>query len=233
MPAIDPERLLRQMQEIESLPNDSSSVARAVLEVLEEYSDPARPSTPSVPKPVIRSLRTTLHRREEVLAIAESLWRKGSPDARLLAAGLLEVVVEPKVASIAEKWAGGRVLIEIVRELGERGLTGWRRSDPPAFLSRIEKWLESGLRRTQVLALYALRARAFDEDFEDLPSVLELLHGRLSGARGEVKEALTYLVLALASVAPDETAIFLDDEDPSPLVKSLKGRLNAQRVGVV
>jgi hypothetical protein len=233
MPAIDPDRLARQIENLRTHSGDPDQIARAVLTILEEYSEPARPSTTSVPAPVIRSLRTALRQQGDPKAIAEALWKKGIPDSRLLAAGLIGDIEDPEAAAIAEGWAGHSVPIEIVRELGERGLAGWRRADPTGFVNQISEWLDKGKRRGQVLAVYALRGRVGDDDFEDLPSVFELLEGRLESPRGEMREGFVLLIAALMEVAFEETANFLDDEKSSPLTKTLRARLKSQRVGVV
>ena len=233
MPAIDPNRLARQAEDLAAQPDDPGQIARAVRDLIEEYSDQARSSSPSLPTPVIRSLRTALEQHGQQKDLSEALWREGSPDSRLLAAGLLEKSENPEVAATAERWAGQSVPIEIVRELGERGLTGWRQADPTGFLDQVTSWLDGHKRRSQVLAAYALRARVSDPDFEDLPSVLGLLEGRLNGARGEVREALVALFTALEKVAPEETANFLNDEESSPLTKALRARFNSQTLRMV
>lgn len=155
------------------------------------------------------------------------------PDSRLLAAGLLGELEGLEVAATAERWAGQNVPIEIVRELGERGLYGWRRADPTAFLTQLSSWLDDRRPRIRVLAIYALRGRVRDPDFDDLPSGFGLVEGRLAKARGEMREALVALITAFAEVASEETASFLNDEESSPLTKALRERLKAQKVRVV
>ncbi len=233
MPAIDPHRLASQLDDLRSQPNDPDQIAHLVEELFEEYSDQNRSSVPAVPAPVIRSTRAALHQLGQPRAISEALWKGGSPDSQLLAAGLLERIEEPSVAATVERWAGQNVSIEIVRELGERGLSGWRRTDPAGFLIQLSRWLDDRKRRSRVLAVYALRARSRDSDFEDLPSVLGLIKGRLAGVRGEMREALVALFAALADEAPEETASFLTDEPSSPLTKALRKKFNTAAAGVV
>jgi len=233
MPAIDPHRLSGQLDHLRTHSSDADQIAREVRDLIEEYSDPSKSHAPAVPAPVIRSLRAALHQLGQQVAISEALWKGGLPDARLLAAGLLERVEDAEVAATAEHWAGQGAPIEIVRELGERGLSGWRRADPIGFMNQITSWLDDRKRRSRVLAVYALRGRVRDAEFEDLPSAFGLVEGRLAGARGEMREALVALITSLADVAPEETAGFLDDEEPSPLTKVLRARFKLQRVRVV
>jgi hypothetical protein len=233
MPAIDPNRLARQVEDLIAQPDEPDRIARLVRDLVEEYSDQTRSSVPTVPAPVIRALRGALQQHEQPKAISEALWEVSLPDTRLLAAGLLERIREPEAAATAKRWAGQNVPIEIVRELGARGLAGWRRADPVGFLDQITLWLDEQRGRGRVLALYALRERVSDPDFEDLPSILALVEGRLSGIRGEMREAMVALVTALEKVAPEETINFLNDEESSPLVKSLRARFDSQSIRMV
>jgi len=233
MPAIDPHRFASQLDNLRSQSTDPDQIARLVQELFEEYSDQNKSSVPTVPSPVIRSTRAALHQLGQPTAISEAIWKGGLPDSRLLAAGLLERIADPAVASTAERWAGQNVSIEIVRELGERGLSGWRRTDPAGFMIQIARWLDDRKRRSRVLAVYALRARLRDSDFEDLPAILELIEDRLAGVRGEMREALVALITALAEVAPEETASFLADEQSSPLTKALRKKFNTPAARVV
>ena len=232
MPAIDPERLTRQIEDLQTQSDDPGEIALEVRDLIEEYSDPTKTSGLAVPSPVIRSVRGALQQHEDPGAIAKQLWKTGLPDAKFLAAGMLEILESSQTAATADRWANQNVQIEIVQELGIRGLAGWRRADPN-FLSQLATWLSDRKRRSRVLAVYALQGRVIDEDFEDLPSAFDLLKGRLDGARGEMQEALTTLMATLYRIAPEETAGFLDDEKPGPLVKALKARFNTERVGVV
>lgn len=233
MPAIDPTRLHRELEALKSGVNDPQRIARETRDLIEAYSEQSRSPALAVPAPVIRSLRVILRGLGNPESLSEALWMTGIPDSQLLAAGLLESIEGPDVATIAERWAAQSVPIEIVRELAERGLSGWRRVDPSGFIDQITIWLDDRKRRSRVLAAYAVRGRMLDSNFEDLPSVLELLEGRLAGVHGELREALVTLITSLAEVAPNETESFLDDEESSPLVRALKARINTSKVRVV
>lgn len=233
MPAIDPNRLARQVDDLLGMPGDPEQIARTVRDLVEEYSDQTRSPVPTMPRPVIRALRGALLQHEHPKAISEALWEVSLPDTKLLAAGMLEQIEEPEVAVIAKRWAGQNVSIDIVRELAARGLAGWRRADPAAFQDQIISWLDEHRGRGRVLALYGLREGINDPDFEDLPSIFSLLEGRLSGVRGEMREAMVSLITALEKMAPEETLNFLNDEQSSPLVRALRARFDSQSVRMV
>ncbi len=233
MPAVDPNRLARQVEELATEPRDPNQMARVVRDLVEEYSDTAKPSVPSVPTPVIRSLRKALQQHGQHEAIAEALWNEGLPDTRMLAAGLVERIEGPEVAATANRWAIQNVAIEVVLELADRGLAGWRRADPTGLLDQVTIWLDARKRRSRVLAVYVLRALVSDPDFEDLPSAFRLIEGRLGEIRGEMREAMVALITALEKLASEETVNFLSDEETSPLVKTLRARFNPQSVRMV
>jgi hypothetical protein len=233
MPAIDPRRLARQVDDLIAQPDDPLQIARTVRDLVEEYSEQTRSPVPSVPTPVVRAIRGALQKHGQPKAISEALWEISLPDTRLLAVGLVEQIENSDVAAIAKRWAGQNASIEIVRELGARGLAGWRRADPNEFMDQVRSWLNEPRGRARVLALYALRERVSDPDFEDLPSILGLLAGRLGGVRGEMREAMVALITELEKLASVETVNFLYEEESSPLVRTLRVRFDAQSVRMV
>ncbi|MFQ5923942.1 MAG: hypothetical protein ACE5M4_13955, partial [Anaerolineales bacterium] len=81
MPAIDPNRLARQLESLRTLSNDPDQIARDVRDLIEEYSEQTRTPAPAVPVPVIRSLRAALHQLVQPNAISEALWKVGMPDS--------------------------------------------------------------------------------------------------------------------------------------------------------
>ena len=96
MPAIDPNRLARQVEGLIALPDEPVKIARVVRDLVEEYSGHSKSSVPSVPRPVIRSLRGALQQHAQPMAIGEALWKESLPDTQLLAAGMLERIEDPK-----------------------------------------------------------------------------------------------------------------------------------------
>ena len=214
MPAIDPDRLARQLADLAPLASDPSALATAVIKLADEYVDRTarRPAEESglpgpVHRAVLHALQLALKNEPEAAArAAEGLWRKAPIAAKLLAAGLLGSYPDGFAADLAQDWAADTVLGEVIRQLGEVGLTTWRRTHPSEFLERAEDWLAG---RPRLLALYALRAAVQESEFEDLPAVFRLLDGVGGRVRGESKRVFTRLIEALAIRSASETAQFV------------------------
>ena len=234
MPAIDPNRLRRQIEELRLQVGDPSGLRRSIVRLVEEYSDRTRrqgrreSTVPgSVHRSVLQALQEALANDPDAAAqAAEALWRAEPTEAKLLAAGLLGPQHGSFAADLAERWATQGPPAKVIEAVGEFALTGWRRGDPGEFLQRAQTWLGD---RNRLLALYSLRSAVRDPEFEDLPAVFQLLSGLAGGVRGESKRAFVQLIHALEARAPRETARFLDEEvqtgDPNPawMTTLLKG----------
>ena len=220
MPAIDANRLQRQLEDLRRQVDEPIGLRRAVVRLVEEYSDRTRRPggrEPILPGPIHRSVLRTLqaalaHDPEAAARAAEALWRATPMEAKLLAAGLLGPQLGSFVPDMAERWAMQGPPARVIEAIGESALTGWRQSNPREFLQRAETWLGD---RRRLLALYGLRSAVRDPGFEDLPAVYQLIRGLGSGVRGESKRAFVQLIHALRARAPGETARFLDQEQRS------------------
>ena len=215
MPAIDPHRLATEVERIKAKSGEPTLIARETKDLLAYYSDEGRVK---VPAPVLRALAGALEQSsaEHSLDSPQALWKGGSPEAKVLAAGLLGNVEQESVATVVERWANQNVPTEVVQQLGERGTTGWRRAHREHFLEQVGAWLSGSRRRSRVLALYALGGIVTDPRFDDLPVIYSVLENHL-GARGEQREALIALFRALRQEAPDETAQYLQEHGATRL----------------
>lgn len=215
MPAIDPHRLASEVERLKAQSGEPTLIARETKALLAYYSDDGRVK---VPAPVLRALARALEQSsaEHPLDSPRALWKGGSPEAKVLAAGLLGNVENESVAAVVERWANQDVPTEVVQELGERGTTGWRRAHREHFLKQVVTWLSGKSRRSRVLALYALGGIVTDPRFDDLPVIYSVLEDHLS-ARGEAREALIALLKMLRQEAPDETALYLREHGATRL----------------
>lgn len=215
--AIDPERLKLELDQLTALASDPQRLQRQVLELLERYQVRRRSDgrlQSSVPRPVLRSMARALRAelRGDSAATAEvasALWKADRHDTRNLAAQLLVDLEGEPAAELIERWIHGPVSLELVRELAEVGLQGWRRRDPDGFLDRSREWIGD---KHRLLGLYALHAAARDPQFEHLPRVYRLIEGLGGSLRGRPRRALLELMRALAGRAPVETVQFLRRE---------------------
>ena len=217
MPAIDPVRLARQVADLQPLAADPAELTQAVIRLAGEYLVRARhepeeesPLPPPVHRAILNALRLALGPDPDAgRRAAAALWAAKPVAAKRLAAGLIGCYAETFTADLAEIWATESVPAEVIRQLGEVGLTHWRRAHPEEFLQRAEAWLAD---RRRLLALYALRAAVQEAEFEELPAVFHLLEGIGDRLRGEPKRAFGLLIKALAGRSEIETAQFLTEQ---------------------
>lgn len=225
MPAIDPDRLTRQVAKAVAAFGDSIELRRRTLDILEFYADRTRRPGPSTevedvppsfgaPRPVMRALgrglvQAAAGRVERALAAAEALWRADYRETRTLAAALVGSLQDRAGPAWVEQHAIATEDGVVLSELAGRGLAGWRSSDPSGFVGDLTRWLDSSRRPVQHLALLAIIAAVDDPAFRRLPPLFPILSGRSGSFRGEIRKAFTAAVRSLAVRTPAETTHFL------------------------
>lgn len=228
MPAVNPERLRQQVEDLLTLLGDQVALKRQCLDLLDYYADHTRRSLASggvkdaegvfgVPRPVVRALSQGLRSRTQqkpalILPTATVLWEAGYRETRLLASAILGGIQQMEVAQWAETRASNCDDRVVLMELASQGLAGLREADPTAFLDRASEWLGSTHRWLRLFALMALHSAVENPTFEDLPTVFRLLSGVSEKARGESRKALYALLRTLTRRSPPESARFLLDE---------------------
>ncbi len=228
MPAVNPERLRQQVEDLLTLLGDPVALKRQCLDILDFYADRTRRLAASggvedtawvfnVPRPVLRALSHGLcsHTQEKpalMLPTATALWDAGYRETRLLASDILGGIRQSEVAQWAETRVPNCDDRAVLTELASQGLVGLREADPAAFLERVSVWLGSTHRRLRLFALMALQSASGDPAFEDLPTVFRLLSGVSEMARGESRQVLYTLLRTLTRRSPPEAARFLLDE---------------------
>jgi len=228
MPAVTPERLKKQVDDLLDLLEDPTTFLRQCLDLLDFYSDRTRRPTKlssagtkywdfNTPRPVLRMLINGIVSRAKkqpatLMPIATVLWNAGFRETRLLACTILGCQRRSEVAQWIEKWISDCVDGAAIAELASLGLTGWRKADFKSFIAKMEVWLNGPLRRLLWLALIALQTAVEDADFDDFPTIFRILSGVSQSVRGESRQALHTLVQTLAKRSPPEATRFLLDE---------------------
>lgn len=228
LPAIDPERLEREIGLISGVFDQPDELRRKVLDLLDFYADRAkRPGAAThaddvpwdfgIPKPVQRALAKALsvcgvRRPDAALTAAESLWQAAYRETRLLALAILSGQTRPEVADWIEVHILEAQDSRVLKEAAGVGLEGWRLADPPALVQRALGWTRGAETSLQTLGLMALAAAVDDPRFEQLPSLMRGLAGLGPAPRGDSRRALGDLVNSLARRTPPEAARFLLDE---------------------
>jgi hypothetical protein len=228
MPAINPERLKKQVDSLLNLVSDPVELQKSCVELLDFYADRTRKSVVvseadetilafDVPKPLMRALSHGLCDRlgdqpASAFPAAAALWEAGYRETRILASTILGEQSGEQVPNWAETWAvesEDRIALQM---LAAKGLVSWRRAAPTAFLEKAEGWLGSTEKKLWSFSLLALQSAVEDASFEDLPTVFRLLDGATSRFRGVHIHALSQLISALARRSPPEAAHYLIDE---------------------
>lgn len=227
MPAVDLERLARQIEGVLNARTDPHALARGCLDLLEFYRDRSRHSLVGpraaararglgAPRPVVRALGQALRqaardRPQETLALAAALWQRGARETRSLAIMLLPEVSGDEAAAWAEPRAAACDDFELLDELATSGLGRWRRERPPGFLQTAGRWLKADSVGLRALALLTLRAAADAPNTDAIPAIFHLLPDGLAGHRGISRKALLRLLETLARRSPQETARLMLD----------------------
>jgi hypothetical protein len=228
MPAIDPERLQRQSEELRQLMAEPERLVRRASDLLDFYADRTRrPSATSeiadttwllgVPRPVLRAFGRALSEGAQRYPLgsrqaADLLWDAGYREARRLACAILSGETSAWIGD----WVEDRTLTcddpPALTPLAEEGLLGWRGAHPAEFLERCRSWLESSSGRLQLLAVKALQAAVDDPAFNGLPKLFRTLDGQLGHLHGQSRRVVAELIEALARRSAPEAARFLLDQ---------------------
>jgi hypothetical protein len=228
MPAIQPEVLQRQIDEILSLASEPGTFIRASINLLDYYADRTKRPRSSVarveiakvlrvPRPVMKTICLRLQQApasisEEWQAIGSGLWDHASREARQMAACVLSKCPQDQIQIMVESWVLNCEDDEAIEFLAKQGMKFWRVQDLDRFYRTVLKWLGDTRLRMRYLGILALYGRSEDEDFAEIPRLLALLNGISSQVRGSSQRALTGLIRQLADVSPPEVAKFLLDE---------------------
>jgi hypothetical protein len=225
MTAVDPQRLAREIESLDTVLDDPKSLRSRVIALLDIYADRTRrtgaganpertPWSFDVPSPILRSLK--LYLQEKLVSktklaweITDELWHAGYRETQLLATNVLMLCSDPKVAEWVEEHAVESVDNATMATLARDGLSGWRQSAPQDFITATSRWLQDEKAMIRAFSLYGLGAAVRDPAFEDLPAVFSLLHDFTQPTRGDSRRALLELVRALANRSPAETTHFL------------------------
>lgn len=228
MPAINPEHLQRQIDDLLTQIHQPERFVRSCVSLLDKYADRTKRPRGSavkveittvlrVPRPVIKTLCLRIQGNEEGetgewLAIGRGLWARDIRETRQVAACTLSRMSGEVVSEEIQEWALACEDEEALIALASTGTTQWRTIDRAHFYRMVEDWLRDSRIRMRHVGILALLARAQDVDFDELPQALVLLQGVCAKVRGSSQRSLTDFVRYLTSISPPEVAKFLMDE---------------------
>ena len=228
MPAIQPEYLQRQIEDLLSKVHDPRTFIRSCMNLLDYYADRTKRPRGSVakleiakilrvPRPVMKTLCLRIQQFDggesaHWLDIGRGLWNQAIREARQVAACALTKFPEEMIPADVEAWAIVCEDDEALTYLTSIGLKLWREQDQNRFYAQAEAWLGDARVRIRHMAILALQARSGDDDFDEIPLILAKLTGLSAHVRGSSQRSLTGLIRHLARISSPEVAKFLMDE---------------------
>lgn len=221
MPAVDPARLAREIEQVFEARGEPSLLARRVADLLTLYAERARRAGGArgdrlnVPRPVMASVGEAIASsagvRGHALELAAALWSLPLQETRILAAEALASCPSREAADWAEARVGETIDVAVLERLAGRGLSGYRAREPQEAMGRAREWIGSPSGRLRELGLDYLFALVEEGGSEDVREVLSLLAAHPMLGRGQERRALARLLRALAERSPQETARHLID----------------------
>jgi hypothetical protein len=249
MPAIDLARLKTQAARLSDQYAKPEAFVRNLNELLDYYTNRTirssqvarRLSLPTyrTPKPVLRQIERELEplaedHAVEAIALVNAMWKSGSLESRLLAAGLLGMLppaqAMPALTRLPERLRESSD--EAVRKaLLTESLARLRRDNPEALFALLEDWLKSPRSVLQVWGLQALIPLLNQPEFENLPAVFRIVRPALELAGPATQLEMQACLTALARVSLTETLFFLREvlggKPPAMLLRTLRRMLPA------
>ena len=228
VPAIDLDRLGREVEHLESLFGAPAELTRSALDVLDFYAERARrPSAAlveekqgrslAVPAPVLRAMGMGLQKQaaehpESGWPAADALWDADLRETRILACWTVSGFGDTRVAEWVERRAAGLDDPPVMTAVVDRAFLTWRRVSGRAYVDQIGRWLASSRSVLHALGLRALEAGLEMPELEDMHRAFEALAGLPRPVRGDARSALADLLKTLAVRSPAETTRFLLEE---------------------
>ncbi len=228
MPAVQLDRLERQIAALRDSLNEPQSLVSQLKRLLAFYSDPARRAgqsgmpapllsayhaPPQVVRMVTRRLAAWVQESPAAgLALCDALWGAANLECRRVAAGLLgelPLSAEEALLRRVEAWLEETPEAAFRDEVLSLALRRLRTENPARYARWVEDRLQSRQTAERLTALQAARHWLEDPAFDNLPLVfrwLRLLSGELTS---RLRPDFTAVLQALARRSPQETAYFL------------------------
>ncbi len=228
MPAIYPERLKQQAQELARLYDTPDAFLRGVDALLEAYADRTRRAGQSglpkpllyayhVPPPVLRQIVLALephiaNNPVPALELAQQLWQQPNMECKQLAIEIvarLPAASSDQVLELIRAWSVPAEDIQVLGQLLDRGLSTVRRETPQKLLQALSAWFASHEVFDLQVGLRALKAYLQTSSYLDLPTVLKLLQPFVWQLPPGVRPDLIEVMRILVQSDPIEAAFFL------------------------
>jgi len=235
MPAINLSLLKKQSVNLASLFDQPVAFVRTLRDLLDLYADrvhrfgqagepPPMIQAYHVPAPMLRQLAQELNPyttkdATSTLALCDVLWAEPTLEPRLLAASLLGQAPLTPIEAIFERvqnWAQFLSEQRLLNALVQQGLNRSSRERPDHLVKQASIWLASDDINLERLGLKTLQLLVLNANFDNMPSVLNLLTPFVRTAPFPIRADIMDLLAALARRFPRETAYYLRQTLESP-----------------
>jgi hypothetical protein len=227
MPAVHPERLTEEVNQIQGLIDNPKKLRWRLMGIFEFYADRTRRSKVSlrsghadkkygIPRPVLqafeRGLKESVSEHPELgLAISEELWQIDFRETRYLAITLLEHHPLEDIITHVENWSFEMKDQMLMKKLAQILISSLRIENFQGLSTISTKWLKGQQISLKMITLMALRCAVDDSDFLDLPLIFHILQDHDVIGNGELKRVLHDLLRSLIQRSEPEAAHFLLD----------------------
>jgi hypothetical protein len=233
MPAIDRNRLMRELEGLTKSLDDPVAFRWKFLNLLEFYADRTRRPGPKrlseetsslgVPAPVLDlAIQSVVAQipdlRPELVRV---LWDSGVREARLLAIALALKGTPEQIRSQFEAWAQESDDPDVHTALASRGYPHWLAEDKKSLDAKLANWLGGRSSKMQRFGLEMMRWAVSDPTFDSLPAIFEWLENLQFIDRGSNRRALKAVFVVLIERNPGETAGYLLGSDQISTLKWL------------
>jgi hypothetical protein len=222
MPAIDRQRLKRDIEALVETIDDPPALRWKILNLLDFYADRTkRPGETArlsdsttaygVPDPVLHMLIETMKSAfsEDDVQITKELWGAGARETRLIAISLASQHSPEQIRDRFTQWAKESDDPVVLGELVTQGYEHWIALENIAFTKTVDEWLGGKSAKMQRFGLGVLQRAVSDTHYESLPTIFQLIDKLKPHDRAANRKALQSLFESLVERNPNETAGFL------------------------
>ena len=246
MPAIQPDFLKKQSEELVQYFNIPEKFVVKYLDFLETFADRSRRSgiagrpaskihsfqvKAPVLKQVVKDLMLKIEDNPEItLQICDRLWKQPNLECRQLCAHLLGAVrinSPEKITNRLEIYIDKNTEEILVDMLVIHGLSSFREQYPDEFLRLIEEWISSDDPFYKKSAIRILIPLVEQQGTKTLPRIYNLIQPLVRNHTLEIYTDLLELIEALIKYSPQETFFYLkrflnlsDSQDTAMLIRS-------------
>lgn len=228
MPAINPQKVKTEINQIFNTDSSSSEMVKKLHFLLDIYADrtyrpgkeAALPSTLKsfhVPKPLMRILASEIaafstSQPEQSMRLTDDLWQQPYVEMKQLAVAMLQSLPDehiPFIFQTIENWVLQCKNKHMEIELSQSVLTQIHQRNPYALLLQTQKWVNSQHLSLQKFGFQILVDSIQSAPFDYLPILFKLISPFLYNCPTALRQSVVAVLKSLARRSAKETAYLL------------------------